>query len=137
VSITFVFHVVSGEKIGVEYLFSQTGKILQDLLSDPENESLAQFDQDRETADRDSDSEGDDEGFEDEEINVGDPTQPPVDADQFRRQEPSAAGRPTTPTHDSDPTPTGNQQLERTDASVSRPKIVVLRRRCTLFHAFE
>ena len=64
----------------MEYLYAQTNQVLQDLLTDPDSEELAQFDPDTSTSDAEEEDISD-EGFEDT-LEEEDPTQPPLDNDQ-------------------------------------------------------
>jgi hypothetical protein len=63
----------AGEKIGMEYLYSQTGQVMQDVFSNPDCMESAQYEMDGDSDQTDDE----DEGFEEE---VDDPTLPPVDA---------------------------------------------------------
>ena len=64
----------TGEKIGVEYLLSFTGKVLQDIISSTDTDNAALAHQE-ETEAAIEDEEDQDEGFIDE--SEDDPTQPP------------------------------------------------------------
>lgn len=116
-------YIFSGEKLGIEYLFSQTGESLQDFLLDPDNEDSAQFEPeiDAEVPELEEDS---DEGFQDSEID--DLTVPPVEVSQIAPEEPPAATSsavPSAPVPEGGSaettTPNGDKQQERGDPDVS------------------
>ncbi|MEW8547232.1 MAG: hypothetical protein AB2693_27290 [Candidatus Thiodiazotropha sp.] len=60
-ALTFIL-CISGELIGVEFLYNQTGKVLQDYSQDPDSEEAGQV----EVTEEDQDEEAD-EGFQDDE----------------------------------------------------------------------
>ena len=69
---------ISGEKIGLEYLFQQNNRELQALTLDPENVASGMVEPEPGTINMDDEAE--DEGFDESEVE--DPTLPPVERDQ-------------------------------------------------------
>jgi hypothetical protein len=81
--------------IGIEYLYSQTNKVLEDLYEDPDADNL-------EDAMLEDENESLDEGFEDT-----DPTLPPIPFTPTKVKLPAKkhAPKPALPIHDEDSIP--------------------------------
>ena len=72
----------TGEKIGVEYLLSQTGKVLQDIISSTDTDNAALARQEEAEAATEEEEEDQDEGFGDDPED--DPTLPSLEPEELR-----------------------------------------------------
>ena len=72
----------TSEKIGVEYLLSQTGKVLQDIISSTETDNAALARQEEAEAATEEEEEDQDEGFGDDPED--DPTLPSLEPEELR-----------------------------------------------------
>ena len=72
----------TGEKIGVEYLLSQTGKVFQDIISSTDTDNAALARQEEAEAATEEEEEDQDEGFGDDPED--DPTLPSLEPEELR-----------------------------------------------------